>query len=118
MTVTPSRDAALGQQHSYSLKPQQQSGCKVTWFINGTKVTVGSKVGGLQVNGLNGTLTVTAIGEVKDTVVSAKVVCGREELPTQSFTHVFSITPLPTNTGKSWLRLLFDAIRALFSRNR
>jgi hypothetical protein len=117
MTVRPSKDAALGQQHSYSLNPPQPAGCKVTWKINNKDVTVGTEVGGLRVNGLNGTLTVTAIGEVKDTIVSAEVVCGGQEMPTESFKHSLSITPIATKK-KSWLRLLFDAIRAVFSRHR
>ena len=74
--ITQSRPPVFGEDHSYSLKPPPGPGCKVTWFIDGQEVTVGSEVGGLKVEGINGTMSVEVVGDIKKGMkVSAKIKC-------------------------------------------
>src|SRR5688500_10345908 len=84
----PSRNPAMGQQHTYSLTPAPGAGCIVTWKIDGQEVRPGSQIGGLRVNATNASsMTVTTEGSVKATKISAKVVCGGEERTVLAYTH-------------------------------
>jgi hypothetical protein len=80
--IVQSRNPALGQQHSYSLSPPPDPGCKVTWSIEGNEVTVHDDVGGLRVVGINGTMTVNVTGDTTGTTIKAVVKCGAETMGT------------------------------------
>lgn len=76
-TVTQSRPPVMGQDHSYTINPAPGVGCEVVWSINGQAVGVGSKVGGLKVEGIgaSGTLSVEVTGDISKTRVSAVINC-------------------------------------------
>ena len=114
MTVVsgPSRNPTVGQQHTYTLTPAPGAGCNVTWKIDGQEVSPGSTIGGLRVNAMNASqMTVTTVGKVDATSISAKVVCGGEEINVRDYVH--------PGTRFSWKRFwqtVWEAIRRVFSR--
>jgi hypothetical protein len=115
MNVTaPSRNPTIGQQHTYSLTPAPGAGCVVTWKIDGKEVSPGSQGGGLRVNATNaGSMTVTTVGRVNATEVSAKVVCGGEEVQTRSYKH-----PGTAFSLGEFLKTILRAIALVFSGKR
>ena len=117
--VKPSRDAVLDQQHSYSLNPLQNPGCKVIWSINGQIANLGDEVGGLKVLGMNGTISVKVTGEVRDTVVSAIVNCHGTVHETIPYVHQRSVVPLKMrNKWGEFLTRILRAVGLTFNESR
>ena len=75
--ISESRPPVLGQQHTYTITPGPDPGCRVTFLINGQPVTLRDEVGGLKVVGFGaaGTMTVEVTGNFKGTTVEGLIDC-------------------------------------------
>lgn len=76
-SIRQSHRPVLGEDHSYSLVPPVQFPCEFWWLINGQYVRLGEEIGGLKVEGIgaSGTLSVETVGDTTGTTVHAIIVC-------------------------------------------
>ncbi len=74
--ISESRPPVLGQQHTYTITPGPDPGCRVTFLINGQPVNIRAEVGGLKVVGFSaGSMTVGVTGNFGGTTVEGRIDC-------------------------------------------
>jgi hypothetical protein len=75
--IFESRPPVLGQQHTYTITPGPDPGCRVTFLINRQPVNIRDEVGGLKVVGFGaaGSMTVEVTGNVAGTTVEGQIDC-------------------------------------------